>query len=71
MPDNYLHEMFIKEAKCAIDSRANSGGVQLNNQEKVITADGVYTPDAGYTGFGKVTVSAAATTVDTLLDANY
>lgn len=31
------------------------------NQDKVISEDGIYTADQGYTGLGKVVVNAAAT----------
>lgn len=37
------------------------GGVQINNQDKTITANGTYTADEGFTGLGNVTVNVAAT----------
>ena len=70
MTENYLHKWFIDEAKCAIDSRGSSG-TEIKNQDKVITEDGVYTPDEGYTGLGKVTVTSASETIDNILEAEY
>ena len=38
----------------------DAGGVELNNQDKTITENGVYKADEGYTGFGEVTVNVQA-----------
>lgn len=59
---NYLDEMFIDDVKgCLMSSCSGSGGVEINNQDKTITENGVYTADEGYTGLGEVTVDVMAT----------
>lgn len=42
-----------------------STGVPINNQDKTITSNGVYTADEGYTGLGEVTVSVPQTELQT------
>lgn len=37
------------------------GGTTINNQDKVIYANGVYSADSGYTGLGNVDVKVYAT----------
>lgn len=37
-----------------------TGGTEINNQDKAITENGVYTADEGYTGLGEVTVNVQA-----------
>lgn len=52
---NYLKDLFIDEAKKALLNKENgSGGVKINNQDKTITANGVYSADEGFTGLGNV-----------------
>ena len=62
MNTNWFEDLFIDEAKAAIENRGNSsgdssGGVEINNQDKTITENGTYTADAGYTGLGTVEVN--------------
>lgn len=40
-----------------VDIGGNISGGEVKNQNKTLTANGVYTADAGYTGLGTVTVS--------------
>lgn len=47
-----------------VDIGGNIGGGEVKNQNKTITANGVYTADAGYTGLGTVTVSVEDTGVN-------
>lgn len=35
----------------------SGGGTEINNQDKTITENGVYTADSGYTGLGTITVN--------------
>ena len=46
----------IKEIPLGIYKSESGGGGEVNNQNKTITENGVYTADAGYTGLGTVTV---------------
>lgn len=58
---DWLKDLFIDEAKPALDRHSTSGGgVTINNQDKTITENGEYTADSGYTGLGVVTVNVAA-----------
>ena len=40
-----------------INGTAETGGSQINNQDKTIAQNGTYTADSGYTGLGEVTVN--------------
>lgn len=40
-----------------VDGEAEGGSAEVNNQDKIITENGIYTADEGYTGLGNVTVS--------------
>ena len=55
---NWFHDLFIEEAKPALE-RHSGGGVPINNQDKTITQNGTYTADEGFTGLGTVKVSVA------------
>lgn len=70
MNTNWFEDLFIDEAKAALENRGNSagdssGGVEINNQDKTITENGTYTADAGYTGLGTVEVNVQAEGGDT------
>lgn len=44
-----------------IEGTAETGGTTINNQDKVITENGEYSADEGYTGLGNVTVNIPQT----------
>lgn len=56
---DWFNDMFIDEAKPALD-RHSGAGESINNQDKTITENGVYTADEGYSGLGAVTVDVEA-----------
>lgn len=73
---NYLKDLFIDEAKKALLNKENgSGGVKINNQDKTITANGVYSADEGFTGLGNVSVNVPVNVdggemLDAIVDGN-
>lgn len=62
-----------------IEGTAETGGTEINNQDKVITENGEYQADEGYTGLGNVSVNVSQkvklfdnkSEMDTFLNVNY
>lgn len=57
---DWLNDLFINEAKPALNRHSASGsgdGVTIKNQDKTVIENGSYKADSGYTGLGTVTVA--------------
>ena len=52
---------FKKGTSLSGEASEGGGGATINNQNKVIYANGVYSADSGYTGLGNVDVKVYAT----------
>ena len=53
LPQNLKKDVIV----LGVTGTYEGGGQEINNQDKTITENGVYTADSGYTGLGEVTVN--------------
>lgn len=52
---------FKKGISLSGEAPEGGGGATINNQDKVIYANGVYSADSGYTGLGNVEINVYST----------
>lgn len=69
--DSNIQAENIKQGVEILGVTGEYEGAKINNQDKTVTANGIYTADSGYTGLGEVTVALPLDTKTITINGTY